>query len=58
MQRRALMSNRFRIELAATKLPVGFTAFDILYLDGKQITDLPLMERKKLLQKTVSENEW
>ena len=57
MQRRSLMSNKFRIELAALKLPVSFTVYDILYIDDKQITDLPLMERKKLLEKTVKENE-
>ena len=57
VQRRSLMSNPFKIELAAQKFPVSFVAFDILYLDGKQTTSLPLMERKKLLQKTVKENE-
>lgn len=57
MQRRALMTNKFRIELAAKKHPVSFVAYDILYLDTKQITDFSIMERKKLLQKTVSENE-
>jgi len=57
VQRRSLMSNRFKIDLAATKLPVSFVAFDLLYLDGEQLTDRPLMERKKLLQKMVSDSE-
>jgi len=57
MQRRALMGNKFRIDLAAAKLPVSFVAFDLLYLDGDQITGRPLMERKKLLEKTVSDSE-
>jgi len=57
MQRRSLMSNKFRIDLAAAKLPVSFVAFDLLYLDGDQITERPLMERKKLLEKTISESE-
>jgi len=57
MQRRSLMTNKFRIELSAAKLPVSFITYDILYLEDKQITDLPLIERKKLLQKTVKENE-
>jgi len=57
MQRRSLMTNKFRIELSAAKLPVSFIAYDILYLQDKQITDLPLIDRKKLLQKTVKENE-
>lgn len=57
MQRRSLMTNKFRIELAASKLPVSFTAYDILYLDNKSLTDLPLIERKALLKKAVKENE-
>jgi len=57
MQRRTLMTNKFRIELAASKLPISFIAYDIVYLDDKQITDLTLMERKKFLEKNVKENE-
>ena len=51
------MTNKFRIELAASKLPVSFTVYDILYLDGRLLTDLPLIKRKDLLQKTVKEND-
>lgn len=57
MQRRSLMSNAFKIKLAAEKLPVSFVAFDILYLDSRQLTDLPLTERKVLLQKNVTDSE-
>ncbi len=55
IQRRSLMSNPLKIEIAAKKLPACFTVFDIVYYDNKEITDLPLMERKKLLFGTVSE---
>jgi len=57
VQKRALMKDKFRIKLAAAKHPASFVAYDILYLDGKQVTDLPLMERKELLTKTVKEND-
>ena len=57
IQRRSLMSNSFKIQLASTKLPASFTAFDILYYKDHSVTDLPLMERKKLLEKVVKENE-
>lgn len=57
VQRRALMTNKFRIELAASKLPASFVAFDLLYLDTDQVIESPLMGRKKLLGKTVSESE-
>lgn len=51
------MSNSFRIQLASSKLPASFTAFDILYYDDHEVMDLTLMQRKKLLEKTVKENE-
>ena len=57
IQRRSLMSNRFRIELAAKQYPATFIAYDILYLDGQDVTLLPLEQRKALLQKTVRQNE-
>lgn len=56
LQRRSLMSNKFKISLSAKKLPVCFTAFDILYYENEQVTDRPLLERKELLLKTVSES--
>lgn len=55
VQRRSLLSNPFRIQLAAKETPAAFTAFDILYLDGEDVTKRPLTERKKLLHKTVKE---
>lgn len=57
LQRRSLMTNQFKIRLAADKLPVCFTAFDIVYHDGRQITSLPLMERKELLSCAVAESD-
>lgn len=55
LQKRSLMTNKFRIQLAAKKNPVQFAAYDILYHDGKDLTDKPLMERKSLLQAKVNE---
>ncbi len=58
MQRRSLMTNPFKIELASKKLPVCFTAFDIVYLEDKTITDLPLTERKQILSDVVKEDSF
>ena len=55
LQRRSLMSNPVKIEFMAKKLPVCFTAFDILYYDDRQITHLPLLERKKILLENICE---
>lgn len=57
MQRRALMSDKVKIRLAAARLPVSFIAYDILYAGGEQLTFRPLTERKKILEETVTENE-
>ena len=54
VQRRSLMSNPVKIGIAAQKLPVSFIAFDILYLKDRQITDLPLEERKKILSENIT----
>ena len=56
IQRRALMSNRTKIQMAADIQPVNFTAFDLLYLDGRELMDEPIEARKELLRKTVSDS--
>ena len=55
IQRRSLMTNKFNIEQAGKKAPIVFVAYDILYYEGKEITHLPLLERKELLNKAVNE---
>jgi bifunctional non-homologous end joining protein LigD len=57
LESRAMMTNKFRIELASKKNSVQFVAYDILYLDDKPITDMPLLERKRLLNEIITENE-
>ena len=56
LQRRAMMTNKTRIELAASQLPASFVAYDILYVRNMQVTDRPLADRKNLLKETVNEN--
>ena len=55
LQKRSLMGDKFRISLAAKKNPVQFVAYDILYFDGKDLTDKPLLKRKEILSKNVKE---
>lgn len=55
LQKRSLMGDKFRIQLAARKNPVQFAAYDILYCDGRDITDMPQIERKAILSKNVKE---
>ena len=55
LQRRSLMTDNFKISLAAKNNPVQFVAYDIIYYNGKDLTDKPLMERKAILSKAVRE---
>ena len=50
------MTNPIKIEMAANKLPACFAAYDILYCGDKQITDLPLIERKERLFDVMTES--
>jgi len=49
LQRRINVSEASSIALLSRKFPVVFFAFDLLYLDGRDLRGLPLVERKRLL---------
>ena len=55
IQRRSLMSDRFKIELDSKHNPATFSAFDVLYYDCQETMLLPLMERKALLDKSITD---
>ena len=55
IQKRSMMSNPIKIELESQRHPACFTAFDILYYEDHPVTDLPLTERKKLLESVIKE---
>lgn len=57
IQKRVMMSDPFKIELAAKRYPASFVAFDILYLKDRQVDELPLLKRKGLLENVLHENE-
>lgn len=50
------MSDHFKIELASKNYPASFVAYDLLYINNKDLLDLPLIERKKLLDTVINEN--
>lgn len=51
---RYMLSNKREIQKQSLVSPATFFAFDILYKDGKRLTDLPLTDRKKILESAVS----
>lgn len=55
LQKRSMMSNRTKIQLASARRPASFVAFDILELGQEDVHLHPLMSRKGLLHQTVRE---
>jgi len=56
LQTREHVGDELRIELLSQTTPATFIAFDLLYLDGRSLVDIPLMERRARLEKIVTES--
>lgn len=54
--KRSHLEKKFDIELRMQKIPVTFMAFDILSFDGRDVTMLPLYERRSWLYKAMQVN--
>jgi len=48
--------NKLRIELLSKSNPAMFITWDVLYVDGKELLNYPLIERREILSKIVSES--
>lgn len=57
IQRRAILTDKFKICIAAKQLPATFIAYDILYYKNEETINMPLLERKRLLQDVIIENK-
>lgn len=57
LQKRTLLTDRFKIELEAGRFPASFVAFDCIYQDSQELIWEPLMRRKEALSKLVDEND-
>lgn len=53
LQQRMNLSNEREIKRIAKTIPVALVAFDLLWLDGKDVTGLRLEERRELLETIV-----
>jgi bifunctional non-homologous end joining protein LigD len=51
------VGEKTRAEILSKINPATYVVFDILHLDGKDLVDLPLIKRKKILEKIVRESE-
>ncbi len=57
LQQRINVAEPRAIARLARSHPVVFFAFDLLYLDGRDLRALPLLERKKLLEGVLQPND-
>lgn len=57
LQQRMHLRDGSRIEQAAKKDPVVYMVFDMLYLDGVDLTGRTLTERRELLEETIVASE-
>ncbi len=57
LQRREHLASAEDIARIAKTLPATYVAFDILYVDGKDLTAKPLTERKKVLAEVFENTE-
>jgi DNA ligase D-like protein (predicted ligase) len=51
------VDDELRIQILSKKYPATLIVFDILHLDGKDLIDLPLIKRKKILEEVVKETK-
>ncbi len=57
LQQRMNLANEREIKRASAKIPVALVAFDLLWLDGRPLVDLPLEDRRELLLAVVETDE-
>jgi bifunctional non-homologous end joining protein LigD len=53
LQSRVNLQDKTSIEKAMKSIPVTFMAFDLLYVDGRSLLEIPVEERKQMLQDVV-----
>ena len=58
LQSRINLANQRDIERAVKSIPVTFIAFDLLYLDGRSLIELPIEQRKEKLDALVVPASW
>ena len=56
LQKRTMLTDRFKIELESARSTASFVAFDCIYADNRELVWEPLMNRKMRLQKIIAED--
>lgn len=53
LMRRDRASEEATVKYLSARIPVTYVVFDVLYLDGKSLTDLPFSERDRILKESL-----
>lgn len=56
LQKRTMMTDRFKIEFESARYPASFVAFDCIYQGNREFLWEPLLERKRQLAQLVEED--
>lgn len=56
LQKRTLLTDKFKIDMEAYRYPAAFVAFDCIYTEGLEMIWNPLMERKQKLTDLITES--
>jgi DNA ligase D-like protein (predicted ligase)/DNA ligase D-like protein (predicted polymerase)/DNA ligase D-like protein (predicted 3'-phosphoesterase) len=56
LQQRMNLSNEREIKRISSRIPVALVAFDLLWLDGHDLTDIALEQRRELLETIVEQD--
>ncbi len=56
LEEREQSANASRIELLSKIHPATYVVFDLLHIDGEDLLEKPLLERKKMLDETLEES--
>jgi len=57
LQQRMHLRDERRVEQMAREIPVAYIVFDILYIDGQNLTSRPLHERRRILEEAIVPSE-
>ncbi|HEY6629081.1 MAG TPA: non-homologous end-joining DNA ligase, partial [Acidimicrobiia bacterium] len=57
LQQRMHLRNEKQVEQLSLRIPVVYMVFDLLYMDGRNLTGQPLQERRRILEEAIVASE-